>query len=141
MELVILCGGKGTRLSEETVTKPKPLVEIDGSEVPIMDGSSTAFVQAFEEVGMQQQTAPRRVIRILEEKGQLSHTQLGRQYVYQAVEAKDEVKQHSLKHLLKTFFGGSITEAVATFLDNPDTDLSAEELEELEKIVQAAKKR
>ena len=29
MELVILCGGKGTRLSEETVSKPKPLVEID----------------------------------------------------------------------------------------------------------------
>ena len=29
-ELVILCGGKGTRLSEETKKKPKPLVEIGG---------------------------------------------------------------------------------------------------------------
>ncbi len=28
MEVVILCGGKGTRLSEETVLKPKPMVEI-----------------------------------------------------------------------------------------------------------------
>ncbi len=86
-------------------------------------------------------TTVRTLLRILEEKGQLSHVKSGRQYVYQAVEAKDEVKQHSLKHLLKTFFGGSITEAVATFLDNPDTELSAEELEELDKIVQAAKKR
>ena len=33
MELVILCGGKGTRLSEETMTKPKPLVEIDGKPI------------------------------------------------------------------------------------------------------------
>jgi|TARA_Y100000992_G_scaffold302472_1_gene276809 glucose-1-phosphate cytidylyltransferase len=33
MELVILCGGKGTRLSEETVSKPKPLVEIDGKPI------------------------------------------------------------------------------------------------------------
>ena len=29
-ELVILCGGKGTRLSEETKKKPKPLVAIGG---------------------------------------------------------------------------------------------------------------
>ena len=33
MELIILCGGKGTRLSEETVSKPKPLVEIDGKPI------------------------------------------------------------------------------------------------------------
>ena len=28
MKVVILCGGKGTRLSEETLTKPKPMIEI-----------------------------------------------------------------------------------------------------------------
>lgn len=33
MEVVILCGGKGTRLSEETVSKPKPMVEIDGKPI------------------------------------------------------------------------------------------------------------
>jgi glucose-1-phosphate cytidylyltransferase len=30
MQAVILAGGKGTRLSEETVTRPKPMVEIGG---------------------------------------------------------------------------------------------------------------
>ena len=30
MDVVILCGGKGTRLTEETENKPKPLVEIGG---------------------------------------------------------------------------------------------------------------
>ena len=34
MKVVILAGGYGTRLSEETVIKPKPLVEI--GEVPIL---------------------------------------------------------------------------------------------------------
>ena len=29
MDVVILCGGKGTRLSEETIKKPKPMVEIN----------------------------------------------------------------------------------------------------------------
>ncbi len=33
MKAVILCGGLGTRLSEETVLKPKPMVEIGGMPV------------------------------------------------------------------------------------------------------------
>jgi glucose-1-phosphate cytidylyltransferase len=33
MDVVILCGGKGTRLSEETILKPKPMVEIGGKPI------------------------------------------------------------------------------------------------------------
>jgi glucose-1-phosphate cytidylyltransferase len=33
MDVVILCGGKGTRLSEETVRRPKPMVEIGGKPI------------------------------------------------------------------------------------------------------------
>ena len=33
MDVIILCGGKGTRLSEETVSKPKPMVEIGGMPI------------------------------------------------------------------------------------------------------------
>jgi glucose-1-phosphate cytidylyltransferase len=33
MDAVILCGGKGTRLSEETISKPKPMVEIGGKPI------------------------------------------------------------------------------------------------------------
>lgn len=32
-DVIILCGGKGTRLSEETVEKPKPMVEIGGKPI------------------------------------------------------------------------------------------------------------
>ncbi len=35
MKVVILCGGKGTRLAEETISKPKPLVELNNR--PILD--------------------------------------------------------------------------------------------------------
>ena len=33
MDTIILCGGKGTRLSEETINKPKPMVEIGGKPI------------------------------------------------------------------------------------------------------------
>jgi len=42
------------------------LVEIDGPEVPIMDGSSAVFCELFHSAGVQQQTALRRRIRVLE---------------------------------------------------------------------------
>ncbi len=41
------------------------LIEIDGPEVPIMDGSSGPFVKLIETAGLVEQDEPRRVIRIL----------------------------------------------------------------------------
>ena len=43
------------------------LVEIDSPEVPVMDGSSSAFVEAIDEAGLEIQEKPRRAIRILKE--------------------------------------------------------------------------
>lgn len=41
------------------------LVEIDGAEVPILDGSALPFVEAIDRAGIVLQTAPRRVIEVL----------------------------------------------------------------------------
>jgi UDP-3-O-[3-hydroxymyristoyl] N-acetylglucosamine deacetylase len=41
------------------------LIEVDGPEVPIMDGSSAAFVEAIDAVGVEQQGRRRKVLRIL----------------------------------------------------------------------------
>lgn len=41
------------------------LIEIDGPEVPILDGSSAAFVRGFVKAGLVRQTAPLRAIEIL----------------------------------------------------------------------------
>lgn len=43
------------------------LVEIDAAEVPVMDGSSKAFVEAIDATGAITQAAPRRAIKILKE--------------------------------------------------------------------------
>lgn len=40
------------------------VVEIDGSEMPIMDGSSAAFVDAIRQVGLRQQQVSQRFVRV-----------------------------------------------------------------------------
>jgi UDP-3-O-[3-hydroxymyristoyl] N-acetylglucosamine deacetylase len=41
------------------------LIEIDGAEVPVMDGSSRAFVEAIDQVGIVEQSACRRMVKVL----------------------------------------------------------------------------
>lgn len=41
------------------------LVEIDGGEMPILDGSSERFVEAFDEAGIKQLSEPRRYLKVL----------------------------------------------------------------------------
>ncbi len=41
------------------------IIELNGQEVPIMDGSSSYFVNAFDEVGIKSQMAARRAIKLL----------------------------------------------------------------------------
>lgn len=43
------------------------LIEIDGPEVPVMDGSAAPFVEAFDAVGFEIQNAQRKSIRVLKE--------------------------------------------------------------------------
>jgi UDP-3-O-[3-hydroxymyristoyl] N-acetylglucosamine deacetylase len=42
------------------------IVEVDGPEVPILDGSSAPFVQTLQNAGVKTQHAPQRMIRILD---------------------------------------------------------------------------
>ncbi len=41
------------------------VIEIDSKEVPIMDGSSAAFVEAIDEAGVRELSAPRKFIKVL----------------------------------------------------------------------------
>ena len=83
----------------------------------------------------------RKLLGILETKGHVKHTKSGRQYIYEATVSGKKVRKKSLNHLLRTFFKGSISEAVATFIDQSDQEISEEELDELAELIQKARKK
>jgi len=83
----------------------------------------------------------RTLLRILEDKGQLTHKKEGRQFVYFTVTRHGQAGFNTFKNMLKTFFKGSITDAVATFINDPDANISEEELQELEELVKKSRKK
>lgn len=84
-------------------------------------------------------SAVRAMLRILEEKGQISHTQDGPRYVYRPTVAPDKARRSALRHVLRTFFDGSAERAVAALLDDAGTDLTDAELDRLATLIEQAR--
>ena len=84
-------------------------------------------------------SAVRALLRILEEKGHLRHHYDGPRYVFTPIVARPAAQKSALRQLLRTFFDGSATQAVAALLDMSARDLSDDELEQLGKLVEQAK--
>ena len=80
-------------------------------------------------------SAVRALMRILEEKKHLRHRQEGPRYVYTPTVPLDAAKQSALKHVLSTFFEGSVSQAVAALLDLGRDDLTDAELERLARLI------
>ena len=81
----------------------------------------------------------RALLRVLEEKGHVSHVEEDQRYIYMPTVPAESAKKSALRHLLDTFFGGSTERAVAALLDEKAGELSGEELERLEKMIEKAR--
>jgi predicted transcriptional regulator len=85
-------------------------------------------------------SAVRAMMRILEEKGHLTHRHDGPRYVYTPVVPRAAASQSALRQLVKTFFDGSTTQAAAALLDMSDSRLSPDEAEQLTRLIEKAKR-
>lgn len=83
-------------------------------------------------------SAVRALLRLLEERGHVKHTVDGQAYVYFPAVARGDARKSALTHLVKTFFAGSVEDAVAALVDR--SKLSREELDRLSEIIDRAKK-
>lgn len=85
-------------------------------------------------------SAVRTLLRILEEKGHLTHRQDGPRYVFTPVVSRDAARESALQQVVRTFFDGSATDAVAALLDMSGERLTRDELAELEQLIERAKR-
>ena len=84
-------------------------------------------------------SAIRTLLRILEEKGHVQHTQDGLRYVYAPAHPPQNVARHALAHMMQTFFGGSVEKVVAALVSPSDGKLSDTELDRLTALIEQAR--
>jgi len=74
----------------------------------------------------------------LEKKGHLRHAVDGVRYVYSATESPDKAKRTALQRYVQTFFGGSLSQMVASLVRQESW--TEKELEDLAAEIQRARK-
>lgn len=84
-------------------------------------------------------SAVRAMLRILEEKGHVTHEQDGPRYVYRPTVARENAKRSAMRHMLQTFFEGSAEKAISALLDDT-SQLSDAELDRLARLIDDARK-
>lgn len=76
------------------------------------------------------------IIRILEQKGFVSHEAFGRTHRYFALVGQDEYRRFSVRKLLGGYFGGSFSRLVSFFAK--EENLTAQQLDELLRHAQSS---
>ncbi|MGQ0649268.1 MAG: BlaI/MecI/CopY family transcriptional regulator [Gemmatimonadaceae bacterium] len=85
-------------------------------------------------------SAVRALLRILEEKGHLTHHADGPRYVFSPVVPRDSARASALRGVVRTFFDGSPASAVAALLDMSGGKLSTDDLDEISALIKRARK-
>src|SRR5271170_8405250 len=85
-------------------------------------------------------SAVRALLRLLEERGHVKHAEDGQRYVYAPAVARGDARKSALAHVVKTFFAGSVEQAVAILVESSRSKLSRDELDRLAEIIDRARK-
>jgi predicted transcriptional regulator len=85
-------------------------------------------------------SAVRALLRVMEDKGVLTHKSDGPRYVYKPTMAPAKARQSILKQVLDNLFHGSREQLVAALLDPGADQISREELDRLAAKIEKARK-
>ena len=80
----------------------------------------------------------RALLRILEEKGYLTHKKDGKRYIYCPTQPRHLAGRSALKQIFQTFFDKSVEKTVIALVS--EVDLSDAELDRLGRLIEQAKK-
>ena len=74
-------------------------------------------------------------LRILEDKGVVKHRRDGRRFLFSASVPRKSAAKAALRKVVDVFFGGSVEDALATHLSDPQAKLTAEQLQRLRDLI------
>ena len=83
-------------------------------------------------------SAVRSILRVLKEKGHITHRPDGPRYVYAPALGRERARQAALDHVVNTFFDGSAERALAALLDRSDLELSETQIRRLTSEIRQA---
>jgi predicted transcriptional regulator len=85
-------------------------------------------------------TTTLKLMQIMHEKGLVKRDESMRTHVYQSAVNKERTQKHFLDKMIDSLFGGSSTQLVLQALGSGEQKVSAEELEQLQTILNNLKK-
>jgi predicted transcriptional regulator len=123
-----------------------PLGDLGRREGQIMDvlyqlGSATAEQVRESLPDAPSNSAVRGMLRLLEEKGYVTHDWDGPRHTYRPTADPAQVQKSAARHLLQTFFNNSMESAVAAMLGVADRSLTAEELDRMSLLIEQARRK
>src|SRR5213079_94673 len=126
-------------------TPDTPHSALTRRERQIMDilyrrGRATAGEVMEEVTGNPNYSTVRTQLRVLEEKGHVTHEEEGLRYVYEPAVPRSSARKSALRHLVDTFFEGSAEQVVAAVLGGEGARISEDELDRIAELVAKAKK-
>lgn len=86
-------------------------------------------------------SAVRAALVVLERKGHIRHELDGLRYVWTPSVPRENARRHALRHMVQTFFEGSVERTVAALLDERDLKLSDGELTKIRDLIEKAGER
>ena len=84
-------------------------------------------------------TAVRAMLGILVKKRHLTSRKDGRKRMYRPVQSRSRAARSAMQNVLDVFYQGSVSDAVGAYLSDPRTRPSAEELQELRRLISRAR--
>ena len=126
--------------------KKKQLHRLSKRERQIMDviytlGEATASAVRENLPEKVSDASVRKLIRIVEQKGYLTHRRAGHSYIYTPTIPKEVASRQAMRHLLRTFFQDSAPMAVSALLDVSEGNLSEEDIAELAELIRKAEEK
>ena len=86
-------------------------------------------------------SAMRTLLKVLEDKGHVTHEEMGRVYVYKPTMAIETARSSALRHVVDTFFEGSMESVVAAAIKLSRDQIDPDEAERIAEMIREAARR